>query len=267
MSGPIRARLYVAADLEADASIGLESGQAHYLKHVLRLRAGAGVALFNGRDGEWRGEIDALGKGWGSVALTERTRAQILAPDPWLLFAPIKRARLDFLIQKAVELGVAALWPVITEHTDVTRVNVDRHRANAIEAAEQCERLTVPEIAPPRRLPAALEAFPRNRRLFVCAERGPAIPIMTALQGTTDDQPWAVLIGPEGGFAKSELDALAKHPNVTAVSLGPRILRAETAAIAALSCWQAVLGDWGQGGADDLAGRAEGANLVSLHKE
>lgn len=239
-----KARLYVEADLQVEASIGLDPAQAHYLKHVLRLKSGAAVALFNGRDGEWRATIDGLGKGWGSLAVAEQTRPQTVEPDLWLLFAPIKRARQDFLIQKAVELGVSLLWPVLTERTDVGRVNIDRHRANVIEAAEQCERLTVPEIRPPARLSDALADFPTARRLAVCTERGAATPISRAFSEAEGDMLRAILCGPEGGFSQSELDAFDKLPFITRVSLGPRILRAETAAIAAISCWQAALGDW-----------------------
>lgn len=238
------ARLFVEADLEAGASIGIEPAQAHYLRHVLRLRSGAAVALFNGRHGEWRATIDGLGKGWGSLAVAERTRPQTVEPDLWLLFAPLKRTRLDFLIQKAVELGVSVLWPVLTEHTDVARVNVERHRANVIEAAEQCERLTVPEIRPPARLGEALAAFPEGRRLAVCVERDAAMPVHDVFVRRDVESEWAILSGPEGGFTQSELDAFGILPFITRVSLGPRILRAETAAIAAISCWQAALGDW-----------------------
>ncbi len=239
-----KARLYVPHELAGGSTVGVGAAQAHYLKHVLRLVAGAPVKLFNGRDGEWLARIDGLGKGWASLQVVERLRDQAAEPDLWLLFAPIKRARLDFLVQKAVELGVSVLWPVFTAHTDVARVNTERLAANAIEAAEQCERLTVPELRQPARLEHALAGWPEGRRLMVCAESGDATPIHEFLHGEGRDRPWAVLSGPEGGFSEGELDGLRKLPFASHVGLGPRVLRAETAALAALACWQAVLGDW-----------------------
>jgi 16S rRNA (uracil1498-N3)-methyltransferase len=240
-SGP---RLHVADDLGAGRTLALDASQAHYLRNVMRLVLGAELTLFNGRDGEWRGRIAALGRGSCSVLVDRQTRPQADEPDLWLLFAPIKRAPLDFLVQKAVELGVSALHPVITRHTDVGRVNTDRLRAITVEAAEQCERLTLPEVAEPRPLDAVLGGWPAERRLLVCAEWGPARPIGTVLAAAEGAGRSAVLTGPEGGFTTSELDALRNLPFVTPVSLGPRILRAETAALAALACWQSVLGDW-----------------------
>lgn len=267
--GP-KVRLFVAGDLEPGATIGLTPGQAHYLKHVMRMEAGAQVSLFNGRDGEWLGRIDGLGRGWGSLSLTDRRREQAREPDLWLVFAPIKRARIDFLAEKATELGVSALWPVFTRHSAVTRVNVERLRANAVAAAEQCERLTVPEVFEPVAFDELLARWPRERRLIVCDESGAAPPIAEVLGGVRGPPPdlpspavagfakaggfgpqggaeaagWALLTGPEGGLARSELDALNDLPFVTRVGLGPRILRADTAAVAALACWQALLGDW-----------------------
>ena len=244
MTTTAKARLYVEVDLAAGEAVSLAAGQTHYLGNVLRLEPGASVLLFNGRDGEWIARIDDLGKGEGGLTCVGPTRAQGVAPDLWLVFAPIKRAPLDFLVQKAVELGVAALWPVFTEHTDVKRVNTGRMTTTAIEAAEQSARLTVPEIMAPTRLAKALEEWPDGRRLLVCAEAGEATPIDEALHAAEPDVPYAILTGPEGGFAPSELDGVRKLPFVSAVNLGPRLLRAETAALAALGCWQAVLGDW-----------------------
>ncbi|HEX9836481.1 MAG TPA: 16S rRNA (uracil(1498)-N(3))-methyltransferase, partial [Alphaproteobacteria bacterium] len=171
---------------------------------------------------------------------------QLASPDLWLVFAPVKRARIDFVAAKATELGVSALRPVLTRHTAVERVNVERLRANAIEAAEQCDRLDVPEVAAPVALDALIEDWPAGRRLMLCDESGAAPPVAAALApfAAAPAAPWAVLTGPEGGFAGSELDALKKREFVTAVSLGPRTLRADTAALAALSCWQALVGDW-----------------------
>jgi 16S rRNA (uracil1498-N3)-methyltransferase len=222
----VDARLYVPTDLAAGQSVGLGAGQAHYLRSVLRLAGGAEIALFNGRDGEWRGRIDGIGKGWCSIALDEQTRMQQAEPDLWLVFAPVKRARIDYLVEKATELGVSALHPVRTSRTVVERVNVERLQANAIEAAEQTERLSVPLVHGP--------------------ESGQAPPIAEAVAGLRDalSAAAAVLIGPEGGFTETELDGLANLPFVSPVSLGPRILRADTAALAALAIVQALAGDW-----------------------
>lgn len=246
-TGGAKTRLYVEDDLGDGRTVGLNASQAHYLKHVLRLSASDRVALFNGRDGEWLASIDAIGRGWGSLNIECRLRDQSEEPDLWLLFAPIKRARLDFLVQKAVELGVSHIIPVTTERTEVRRLNVERHRTNVIEAAEQCERLTLPSFSEPRSLTATLASFPEDRTLAVCAERGDA-PMLDDVFRAPDAAAhrWAILCGPEGGFAERELDALAKLPFISLVSLGPRILRAETAVLSAVACWQAALGDWRQ---------------------
>lgn len=241
-------RLYVEAALAPGQAVGLDHGQAHFLRSVLRLQPGAQVALFNGEQGEWLAEIEGLGKGWCSLSVLEQRRAPQLEPDLWLVFAPIKRARIDFLAEKATELGCSVLQPVMTRFTAVSRVNEERLAANAREAAEQCERLTVPVVRETVGFAALLDAWPKGRRLLVCAEWGEARPIAEALQALRaelprDAGPWAVMTGPEGGFAESELDALRKLPFVTPVGLGPRILRADTAALAAVACWQAVLGD------------------------
>ncbi|HSR55718.1 MAG TPA: 16S rRNA (uracil(1498)-N(3))-methyltransferase [Alphaproteobacteria bacterium] len=245
---PVRARLYVADGLAEGLSVGLKATQAHYLRHVLRLKAGDAIALFNGRDGEWTGTIAGFGKGWASVDIGSRRRPQVPEPDLWLLFAPIKHARIDYLAQKATELGVARLQPVMTERTNVSRVNTERLAANAVEAAQQTGRLTVPEVAGPERLENILADWPEQRRLMFCDESGTGPPVAEALAKAAPaaHQPWSVLIGPEGGFSAGELDALAKLPFVMPVSLGPRLLRADTAAVAALACWQAALGDWAE---------------------
>lgn len=244
------ARLYVTADLAEGAGVALDQMRAHYLRNVLRRRVGDAVALFNGRDGEWRAQIAAFTRGGGALEVLERTREQPEVPDLWLVFAPVKRARIDYIAEKATELGVSALCPVLTQHTAVTRVNLHRLEANAIEAAEQTERLTVPLVYEPMTLSELLAKWDERRRLLVCAEAGPARPIAAALGELAQDpqaaaQPWAILTGPEGGFSRSELDGLAALPFVTAVGLGPRILRADTAALAALACWQAIIGDGG----------------------
>jgi 16S rRNA (uracil1498-N3)-methyltransferase len=241
-----RARLFVGDALAPGVSIGLKSTQAHYLQHVLRLKAGDRIALFNGSDGEWMGTVAGFGKGWASVDILDQLRSQIKEPDLWLLFAPIKHGRIDYLAQKATELGVSVLQPVITARTNVARVNTDRLASNAVEAAQQTGRLTVPDVRAPVRLETAFESWPADRRLMFCDESGSGPPVAEALaaEGASARAPWAVLIGPEGGFATDELDALGKLPFVMPVSLGPRLLRGDTAAVAALACWQAALGDW-----------------------
>lgn len=246
----IATRLFVEEALTEGQILGLDSARAHFLRSVLRLRPGASLALFNGCDGEWRAEVEGLGKGWASLALCERLREQSREPDLALVFAPIKRARIDFLAEKATELGVAKLLPAMTRRTSVERVNVARLAANAREAAEQTERLSVPEVAEPRALSAILSDWPEDRPLIACAEAGDALPIAEYLAAWPRDamQPAAILTGPEGGFAPEEFALLQRHPKVEMVSLGPRILRADTAALAALACWQAWAGDWARDG-------------------
>ena len=239
-------RLYVDAPLIAAGSVMLDEKQAHYLRNVLRLTPGAAVVLFNGGYGEWRGEIEEFTKRGGSVRLLAQRRPPKPEPDLWLLFAPLKRARLDYLVEKATELGVSALVPVFTQRSVVERVKLDRWRANAREAAEQTERLFVPEIVEPEPLNKLLARWPAERRLLMCDESGTAPPIAEALAAQKPG-PWAVLVGPEGGFTETELDGLRKLPFVCAVGLGPRVMRADTAAIAALALLQAHLGDWRAG--------------------
>lgn len=242
-------RLFVTDDLAGGVAAALSPGQAHYLKNVMRLGPGAPLVLFNGRDGEWRGRIGDLRRGGGSATVETQRRPQAPEPDVWLLFAPIKRAPLDFMIQKAVELGVSRLCPVRTRYTDVARVNLERARSTVVEAAEQCERLTLPEVAAPMQLSDLLATWPGGRPLILCAEAGQVRPLADVLEefqpGDGGKLPgMAVLVGPEGGFERTELDAIRKLPFVTPAGLGPRVLRAETAALAALACWQSVLGDW-----------------------
>ena len=217
------------------------------MKNVLRMGLGDPVHLFNGRDGEWRSVIDRMSRRRCSAALEEQVFEQKQEPNLWLIFAPVKRARIDFIAAKATELGVARVLPVFTEFTDVSRVNTQRLRANAIEAAEQCGRLSVPKVNEPENLTSIIESWLGDRTLLYCDETGNGIGIGEYLKlAMTDSRtaPTAFLIGPEGGFSSSELDLLEEKNNFTAIDLGPRILRADTAAIAALSCWLSVLGDW-----------------------
>jgi 16S rRNA (uracil1498-N3)-methyltransferase len=242
MSAKISARLFVTSPLAEGAAVELGPEQAHYLRNVMRLGDGDAVALFNGSDGEFRARIQRLGKRTARLLVEERLRAQQAEADLWLVFAPIKRARIDYLVEKATELGASALVPVITRHTHVERLNLDRLRAHAIEAAEQSERLTVPRIEEPRALDEVLAAWDASRRIMLCDESGTAPPASVAL-ANQNAAAWAVLIGPEGGFAETELDALRKLPFVSPVSLGPRILRADTAALAGLAVLQTLRGE------------------------
>lgn len=241
-----RARLHVTGDLAAGTAVDLPSAQAHYLRAVLRQGPGTPLALFNGRDGEWRATLLQVGKTGGTARVEARTRPQQAGPDVTLCFAPIKRPGIDFIAEKATELGAAVLQPVFTAHTDVTRVNLERLRANAVEAAEQCERLDVPAVRAPVTLAGLLARWPPTCPLLVAAERavqGVAAAPLAEVIRETESPPIAFLIGPEGGFAASELDDLGKLAFVHPMSLGPRILRAETAAVAALACWQSLAGD------------------------
>jgi 16S rRNA (uracil1498-N3)-methyltransferase len=237
-------RLYVDAPLAAGASVTLEEAQAHYLTHVLRLKAGQGVLLFNGRDGEWGASLAAAGKRGVTLTVADQTRPQTASADLHYLFAPLKSARLDYMVQKAVEMGVSRLQPVLTQHSQVARINLDRMRANAVEAAEQCGILSLPDVAEPVTLSRLMTQWPPGRWLVFCDEDAEAADPLAALQAVPRQAPLAVLIGPEGGFAQDERAALLKLPQIARLSLGPRILRADTAAVAALAVVQAVLGDW-----------------------
>ncbi|MHA1563779.1 MAG: 16S rRNA (uracil(1498)-N(3))-methyltransferase [Alphaproteobacteria bacterium] len=242
----VLARLHVPDHLGAGATIGLAPGQVHYLRAVMRAIPGEAVALFNGRDGAWLAVIDKLTKNSCWLSVGEQTRQPAPEPDLWLLFAPVKGARIDWVAQRATELGVSRLLPVLTERTQVRRVNEARLLANAIEAAEQCERLSVPDVAETAGLRAVLAAWPGDRRLIVADETGAATPIAAMLaENELSGRPVAVLVGPEGGFSAGELDLLRELPFVTCVGLGPRVLRADTAAIALLAVCQALCGDWG----------------------
>ena len=235
-------RLYVKAALEAGATVALERAQTHYLGTVLRLRAGERVLLFNGRDGEWSATIAGERRS-ATLRVEVRTREQTAPSDLHYLFAPLKTARLDYMTQKAVEMGASLLQPMLTRHGQVTRVNTQRMRANTIEAAEQCGILSLPAIAPPVALARLLAERDAGRWLVFCDEDAEVANPVAALRAVPPS-PVAVLIGPEGGFAEDERAALLRQPNVVRLSLGARILRADTAAVAALALVQAAVGDW-----------------------
>jgi 16S rRNA (uracil1498-N3)-methyltransferase len=236
-------RLFVDQALAEGTSITLEGPQAHYLVAVLRLGAGDRVKLFDDRTGEWLAQIEASAKRRVTLRVGERVREREAVPDLWLLFAPIKRGRIDWLIEKATELGVARLVPVITRRTIVERFNRGRLRAHAVEAAEQCERTALPELAEPQKLDSVLRDWPAGRALLFADEAGG-----TPFAGAAAPGPAAILIGPEGGFTDEERDAIRALPSARPVSLGPRILRADTAALAAVALWMTAAGDWHQHG-------------------
>jgi 16S rRNA (uracil1498-N3)-methyltransferase len=232
-------RLYVEEELGDEASLTLEGPQANYLGAVLRLGAGAQVKLFDDLTGEWLAEVAEAGKKRVSLRLVQKLREREPVPDLWLLFAPIKRGRIDWIVEKATELGIARLLPVLTQRTIVDKLNLDRLRAHMIEAAEQCERTALPELAEPRKLTSLLQGWPAQRPLLF-ADEGGGSPMADAVS----PGPAAILIGPEGGFTEEERAAIRALPQAKAVSLGPRILRADTAAVAAISLWMAGAGDW-----------------------
>jgi len=238
-----KVRLYVEAPLAPGERVETSETQSHYLLYVMRARSGDRISLFNGTDGEWRAIIVNVTRRHCVLTCDAQTRSQQNTPDLWLCFAPIKRTPADYLAQKATELGVSVLQPVITHRTIVSRVNIERMRANAIEAAEQSDRLTVPDVRQPLTLEKLLASWPSNRQLLFCDETGDAPPMGHAL-AVDAHSVWGALTGPEGGFDASERERIRSHVFVTPVSLGPRILRADTAALAVLAVWQALVGDW-----------------------
>jgi 16S rRNA (uracil1498-N3)-methyltransferase len=240
-------RLHLAGPLAAGKTAALSAVQTNYLANVLRLGAGAWVLAFNGRDGEFLAEINAAGRKALILALTERMRAPEAPPDLDFLFAPLKHARLDYLAQKAVEMGAGRLRPILTRRTQVGRLNLERLEANAIEAAEQCGAVWTPRILPLEPLERTLAAWPAERVLVFCDEDGPAAGPLDALRELKADQGVGLLIGPEGGFDEPERTAILRVPRVVRLRLGPRVLRADTAAVAALALVQAALGDWREG--------------------
>jgi len=235
-------RLCVTQDLAKGQTIPLARDQAHYLFGVMRLKAGARILVFNGRDGEYLAEVAETGKRKGALICQQQTRPLQMPPDVWLLFAPIKKARTAFIVEKAAELGAARICPVQTRYTNADRIRQDRLQAHALEATEQCGGTYVPIVDDIRRLDAVLSDWPEDRQLVFCDESLAGAPEVLSAQ--TAHKKWAILIGPEGGFSDEERARLSALPYVVKISLGPRILRADTAAVAALTLWQAVLGDW-----------------------
>jgi 16S rRNA (uracil1498-N3)-methyltransferase len=237
-------RLFVDATLAIGGAVALERDQSNYLGNVLRLKAGDSVLVFNGRDGEWRASISGR-KRPDQLTIGVQIRPQDSLPDLAYVFAPLKHARLDYVVQKAVEMGAARLQPVLTRHTQVTRVNGERMRANAIEAAEQCGILSLAEIADPMALERFLSERDGERLLVFCDEAADVAEPLAALKtAKTAGHGIDVLIGPEGGFAEDERTLLLRQPRTLRLSFGPRILRADTAGVAALALVQAALGDW-----------------------
>jgi 16S rRNA (uracil1498-N3)-methyltransferase len=239
-------RLFVKAPLSAGTELALEAPQAHYLLNVLRMKGGDKLLVFNGKEGEWEAELKPAGRKGAGLILARQTRPQSEGPDLHYLFAPLKRTRLDYMAQKATELGASALLPVITHRTVAERVNTDRLLANAIEAAEQCGLLRVPEVRSPAKLAQALAGWDRDRLLIFADEQAPHASPLAALapELRAAPRPLAVLVGPEGGFAAEERDRLLAHDFVRPISLGPRVMRADTAAVACLALVNAALGDW-----------------------
>ncbi|MEJ6392796.1 16S rRNA (uracil(1498)-N(3))-methyltransferase [Gymnodinialimonas sp. 2305UL16-5] len=239
MSQRPKIRLYVDHPLAEGERVALSRDQANYLFNVMRLGIGAEVALFNGRDGEWRAEVAQAGKRAGELACVARSAPQGTPPDLWLLFAPIKKARTDFIVEKAAEMGVARICPVQTAFTNSERIRQDRLQAHAVEAAEQCGGTYVPPVDPLRPLAQVLADWPEGRGLIFADEV-----LAGADPAPLPPGPAAILIGPEGGFSDAERTQLRGLDCVTSIALGPRILRADTAAVAALTLWQAAAGDW-----------------------
>jgi 16S rRNA (uracil1498-N3)-methyltransferase len=241
-------RLFVAHDLAPGAALKLDDGQSRYLAAVMRLAAGDQLLAFNGRDGEWRARVASVGKKAVTLEAVEPVRPQAIGPDLDLVVALVKRARLETIVEKAAELGARRVRPTITERTNADHTRVDRLQAIATEAAEQTGRLDVPQVLEPLRLDKLIGGWDAGRRLLFCDEAGDAAPALEALKGQPDASPgsaaWAILIGPEGGFSPKEREMLRSLNFATPATLGPRILRADTAAISALTLWQAALGDW-----------------------
>ena len=237
-----KVRLHLDQPLAPGQPLALDRDQSNYLFAVMRLEVGDAILTFNRRDGEWIARVSAASKRGGELVAEVQTRPVQMPPDLWLMFAPIKKARTDFIVEKATELGAARIMPVLTEYTNAERIRQDRLQAHAVEATEQCGGTFVPVVEDLQPLSKVLAAWPAGRQLLWCDESmvGRSRPLAGLPRG-----PWAVLIGPEGGFSAAEQGRLRALPFVHSLSLGPRILRADTAAVAALTLWQAQLGDWG----------------------
>ncbi|MFN3207821.1 MAG: 16S rRNA (uracil(1498)-N(3))-methyltransferase [Roseovarius sp.] len=233
-------RLYVEHPLGQGQTVPLNRDQAHYLFGVMRQGAGNALLLFNGRQGEWRATVTEAGKRGGLLTIEAQTRPQQDPPDLWLIFAPIKKARTDFIVEKAAEMGAARIIPVQTDFTNAERIRQDRLQAHAVEAAEQCGGTYVPEVTDLQKLDRLLAEWPETRNLMFCDETL----VGEAIRTDGHAAPWAILIGPEGGFSDAERARLHGLPFAHATSLGPRILRADTAAVAAMTVWQQRFGDW-----------------------
>ena len=236
-----RTRLYINEVFQEGSAHHIEGNQGHYLVNVLRVQVGEYVTLFNGDQGEWRAEIIKIKKGKALLSVLEKISNQTSEPDLWYLFAPVKKARVDYMIQKATELGVSYIRPIITQHTNLDKIKEEKIINNMIEAAEQCGRMTVPEMDVIITLEDLIESFPQDRGLIFCDEAGDASVFKDI---DIKYEKWAILIGPEGGFSDDERKAIRHHPCSIPVTLGPRILRADTAAVSALSLWQSFIGDW-----------------------
>ncbi len=242
-----KTRLFTPEPLSEALELTLDKEQSHYLATVMRKRVNDEILVFNGRDGEFGAAIIDTNKRAIQLRIGVQTREQASEPDVWLAFAPIKKARLDFIAQKATELGVSHMIPVMTRRTIVDRVKTDRMHANAVEAAEQCERLNIPTIGEPVKFNNLMKDWPEDRMIMFCDEDLSGKDAYTALRGAAAEAPhhkWAIIVGPEGGFDDSERETIKGNSNTVTVSLGPRVLRADTAAMAAITLWQAAIGDW-----------------------
>ena len=240
-------RLFVDFALTKDDLVTLGREQSHYLVSVMRIQIGAEISLFNGIDGEWSATIKDAHKKHTTLSIDAQSRSQTPEPDLWLAFAPIKKARLEYMVQKATELGVSQLMPMMTQYTNVDRLKHEKLKANVLEAAEQCDRLQVPSVRELCKLDVILKNWPDDRMIMFCDEDlngRSAIEALLASDKKSAPKPWGVFIGPEGGFDAAERALIKSHKNCVTVSLGPRILRADTAAVAAISLWQTALGDW-----------------------
>lgn len=244
MAKTAKIRLFVKGSLGVGQGIVLNRDSANYLFNVMRLNVGAQILVFNGHDGEWLAEVVEAGKRGGKLACVEQSGPQLMPPDLWLLFAPIKKTRTAFIVEKAAELGAARIMPTITQFTNSERLRQDRLQAHAVEAAEQCGGTYVPEVTEAQKFEAALADWPTDRQILFCDENRTALPVAKALAKASTGK-WAIIIGPEGGFSPEEAANLRGMPQTISVTLGPRILRADTAAVAALTAWQSALGDWG----------------------